>query len=291
MRKLDFYPALALGLGAAAAVLRMWQRAVGYDASGLPIPFAVSSVVLTVFLCLCAGGFLLLALKQPKTLADQPAALPGRGSATMFTFAGILVLESVALALLGMAKEYLQLSSALLVSEESRQEYMLSYLFKHVLLCLRVLASVPTAAALLVRAKHAKSGDGPPKPFAVMMPPIFCWLLLIEVYRGHTSNPIVWDYVLLLLACVALLVSTYERAGFAFGVGKPRRTVFTTSLALLLVVAALPDCGGLANAAALIALAFQAWEELPALLRALENAPAEPDEESIQQEDASHEPK
>lgn len=288
MRKPVLYPVLAVGLGILTAGLRMWQRTAGYDENSLPVPFAAPSVALAVFLLLCAGVFLFLAVKQPKTLAEQSAALPqGSVPAALFTAAGVLVLVGGCVGLFSLAGRYLQYAGAAYDMSESQQAAVRAFLSTNLLSMVLAVSSVPTAAALLLRAKGAKSGASP-APFAAVMPSIFGGVWLISVYRGHTSNPILWDYVLLLLAVAALLASAYERAGFAFGVGTPRRTVFTSHMALLLAVAALPDCGGIANAAALVGLGLQTAAELPTLLSALENAPDVP-LESIQQEDAPHE--
>lgn len=293
MRKSVLYPALALILGAITAGLRMWQRSAGYDASGLPVRFAIPSVVLTVFLILCAGGALFLALRQPKALEDQDEAQPHcNNSAMLLTAAGILTLASGVLNLLSFFRSYLTYSQVLYASRLDQQEAFRTFLSSSLLTGLLAVASVPTAAALLLRAKQAKSGEGKPRPFAVLMPPIFCWLWLIEVYRGHTSNPILWDYVLLLLAVVVLLAGAYERAGFAFGVGKPRRTTFSSLMALLLALAALPDCGGAANALTILALTLHAVAELIPLLSVLEYAPrrlAGDDPEPDSKENAPHE--
>lgn len=290
MRKSVFYPSLALGLGAAAALLRMWQRST-YDGSGLPVPFAGSSLLLAAFLGMCAGGFLFLALRQPKFLADQSPALPrGSQAGYLFAAAGAIVLAGGTVNLLVFSRSWLDFSQTLYAYQHERQEALQTFLSSSLMTGVVALAAVPTAAALLIQARQSKEGAGKPKPFAVMMPSIFGWLWLIKDFRQHTSNPILWDYVLLLLAIVALLISAYERAGFAFGVGKPRRTVFTSLSALTLAAAALPDCGGAANALTLTALACAAYAELSALLSALENAPAGSEiPNSIQQEDVPHE--
>lgn len=298
MRKSVLYPALALALGILAAALRMWQRFAGYDESGLPVRLAFPSIVLTVFLLLSAGAFLYAALSQPKSLEDQKSALPrGNSPALFFAAAGVLVLAGGVLNLLDFFQSYLGFSQVLYSSQREQREALRVFLSNSLLCGLLGLSSVPAAAALLGRAKLAKA-DTPPKPFAVMMPSIFCWLWLIEVYRGHTSNPILWDYVLLLLAIVFLLISTYERAGFAFGAGKPRRSVFTSLVSVLLCPAALPDCGGVANALSLAALAALTWAELTALLDCFEYRPKRlvqegespsPSAETTQQEDAPHE--
>ena len=293
MRKSTFFPALALVLGAVTAGLRMWQRTAGYDESGLPVRFAVPSVVLAAFLVLCAGGALYLALRRPKALEDQDAAQPrGDVPSALLTAAGILSLAAGALNLLYFFRSYLNYSQVLYATQKEQQDALRAFLSSSLLTGLLAVACVPAAAALLLRARGAKSGEERPKPFAALMPSVLCWLWLIEVYRGHTSNPILWDYVLLLLAVVALLAAAYERAGFALGVGKPRRTVFSSLMALLLAVAALPDCGGIANALILIALTLHAVVELISLLSALEYSPrrlASDNTEPDSKEDAPHE--
>lgn len=274
MRKPVFYPVLAVGLGILAAGLRMWQRAAGYDETGLPIPFAVPSLVLAAFLGMCAGAALYLALSRPKALEDQKSALPRGGvPAALFTAAGVLVLAGGCVGLLSFAGSYLEHAGAVYDTLETQQAATRSFLNANLLPGALALASVPTAAALLLRAKEARAGGEAPAVFASVMPSIFGGIWLIDVYRGHTSNPILWDYVLLLLAVAALLASAYERAGFAFGMGKPRRSTFTSHMALLLAAAALPDCGGISSAAFLIALALLTLAELPALLSALEDTP------------------
>lgn len=293
MRKSTFFSALALVLGAVTAGLRMWQRTAGYDESGLPVRFAVPSIVLAVFLALCAGGALYLALRQSKALEDQDAAQPrGDVPSAFLAAAGILSLAAGVLNLLSFFQSYLAFSQVLYATRQEQQEALRTFLSSSLLTGLLAVACVPAAAALLLRARGAKSGEGRPKPFAALMPSVLCWLWLIEVYRRHTSNPILWDYVLLLLAVVALLVSAYERAGFALGVGKPQRTVFSSLTALLLAVAALPDSGGIANALILIALTLHAAVELSSLLSALEYSPqrlASDNVEPDSKEDAPHE--
>lgn len=288
MQKSARYPYLALGLGLLTALLRIWQRTAGYDESGLPVPFSVPSLVLSAFLGMCAGAFLYLALHRPKVLEDQKSALPrGPWAASLFTAAGVLILAGGALNLLDFFRGYQSYSQTLFASQYEQREALRRFLSNQLMTGVTGLAAFPAAAALLVRAKGAKGEAEGAKPFAVMMPSVFCWFWLIRDFRLHTSNPILWDCVLLLLAIVALLVSAYERAGFAFGVGKPRRTVFTSLAAILLAIAAVPDCGGGANCLTLIALTLHAVAELLPLLSALEQTPETPN--SIQQEDAPHE--
>lgn len=271
MRKSVLYPALAVALGGLAAALRMWQRLSGYDASGLPVSMSIQAVTLTAVILLSAGSFVFLAFRVPKTLGDQTAALP-RGSvvSSMLTASGMLLLLGGILNLIGFAGGYLEVSNALYATAKDYNEAMRLFLMRGVLSLALALVSVPAAAALLLQAKRAKKEQpGEPGAFVFLMPPFFSWVWLIEAYRQRTSNPVVWDYVLLLLAVAALLVGGYFRAGFAFGVGKPRQAVFSSLLALFFAVSALPDSGGAADTFTLLALLLQTAAELSALLMRL----------------------
>lgn len=294
MNNSKLVPALALVLGGLGAALRMWQRSAGYDGTGLPIPGAPAATVLAVFLALCAAGFLLLALGQPKELADQSAAAPRGGAAAgLLALSGCLLAAGGLLRLKVFADEYMVLSQALYVSQAAQNDALRTLLQTRLLPLVLTVASIPAAACLFYQAKQAKSGPEQaqePNTFATLMLPFFCWLWLIETYRQHTSNPIVWDYVLLLFAVVSILVGTYFRAGFVFGAGKPRRSVLFSLLSLFFSAAALPDAGDAATALTLAALALHALIELTALLAccAHQHAP-EHTGQITQQEDTPHE--
>lgn len=292
MNNSKLVPALALVLGGLGAALRMWQRSAGYDGTGLPIPGAPAATVLAVFLALCAAGLLLLALRQPKELADQSAAAPGGGAAAgLLALSGCLLAAGGLLRLKGFADEYMVLSQALYVSQAAQNDALRTLLQSRLLPLVLTVASIPAAACLFYQAKQANSGPRQaPNSFASLMLPFFCWLWLIETYRQHTSNPIVWDYVLLLFAVVSILVGTYFRAGFVFGAGKPRRSVLFSLLSLFFSAAALPDAGDAATALTLAALALHTLIELTALLACCAHQPApEHTGQITQQEDTPHE--
>lgn len=294
MSKSKLVPALALVLGGLGAALRMWQRSAGYDGVGLPIPGSPAAVVLSVFLALCAAAALLFALPQPRSLTDQSAAAPrGRAHGALLAFSGGMVAVGGILSLMEFADGYLALSQALYASAEAQSQAARAFLLTHLLPLALAVAAIPAAAALFFQARQAlANGEGAVSPFAALIPPFFSWLWLIETYRQHTSNPIIWDYALLLFAVVALLLSGYYRAGFAFGAGRPRRTVFTSLLALFFSAAAVPDCDGPVFGF-LIGLALQTLTELISLLDACARQPAQPapaqPDQTTQQEGTTHE--
>lgn len=286
---------LAVTLGALGAALRMWHRASSYDGAGLPISGTPATLVLPLFFILCVLGCILFALRQPISLSDQSAAVPrGALAAALLAAAGVLVLAGGLLELKRFADGYLEVSQAVYFSAKEESNAMRLFFLSRALSLVMSLASIPAAAALLYHAKRAKAGaEGPCSTFAVLMPSLFAWLWLIETYRRHTANPILWDYVLLLLAAVALLLSAYSRAGFRFGLGKPWPALSLSLLAVLFACAAVPDAGSLATALILAALTLHAAVELYALLSCFNYRPRrlapQPSNQSEQQEDTPHE--
>lgn len=290
MSKSKLVLALTLLLGGGGAALRMWHRASGYDAAGLPVSGAPSALALLLFLVLCAAACLLFALRQGAALPDGQSAAPrGVPAAVVLALAGALLLAGGLLHLRHFSDTYVTYSQMAKDPDQSRQA--LSYLLANSLPLVMALASVPAAAALFYQARRAKAGgQGPLNSFAVLMPPLFAWLWLIEAYRGHTSNPILWDYVLLLLAAVLLLLSGYSRAGFCFGLGRTRSALAGSMLALILALAALPDAGDSSTALVLIALALHTAVELYALLSCFNYRPRRlAAQQSAQQEEPPHE--
>lgn len=222
MRKHILYPLLALVLGGLGAVLRMWQLShyeAGLPARGDPASFAL--------LALCAAAavlFLVLAFRskgfQAGALFTQPS--PVRAG-LLLACAALLLLSAVL---------YLKAVMDALAIKAAVSSFLLE-------LVLAVL-SVPTVVSAAYLAKNARSGY----PFSrnsltVIFPVLYCWVWLIDAYRRHTANPVLWDYVFLLLAVIALLLAAYGRSSFSFEDGKPRLTVFVSLAALFLAPIAL----------------------------------------------------
>lgn len=290
---------LALGLtvilGGLGAALRMWHRASGYDEAGLPVAGAPAALVLTLFLILCVLAAVLFTLRQPVSLSDQSAAAPrGALAGVLLAAAAVLLLAGGLLELKRFADGYLEVSQAIYFSAKEESTAVRVFFLSKALSLVMSLAAIPAAAALLYQAKRAKTeSEAAYNSLAALMPSLFAWLWLIETYRRHTSNPILWDYVLLLLAAVALLLSAYFRAGFRFGLGKPWPSLALSLPALFFALSALPDTGDLSTAVILIALTLHAAVELCALLTCFNYQPrrlaVQSPNRSDQQEGSPHE--
>ena len=251
MRKSILCPALALVLGGLGAALRMRQLA-GYE-NGLPPAGSVFSLLL---LLLCAGAavlFLLLALTAGAPPAD--CAFPGSHPIR----AGLLL-----------AGAGLLLLSAVLYLKDIMDGMALGTPVGSLLLeLILVILSVPAVISMAFLAKDAKEGNGRSRnSLTVVAPVLYCWVWLIEVYRQHTANPVLWDYVFLLLAVIALLLAAQCRAGFAFGDGKGRLAVFCSLAALFLVPISLTGWYGAAHLTATIGMTLYVLASVSAVLDA-----------------------
>lgn len=290
-------PALSLLLGLAAAGLRLWQRLAAYDESGLPIPMAIPSVVLVVALLAAAALFLALSLRLPKTVEQQELRGDSVTALLLMVCAGLMLVSAV-VGLMSFASGY-QEAAAGAASAQLRSEAVRQFFLSSVLTLILSVAAVPTAVALAYRAKQIRAEQPPASGFAALMPAFYCWIWLIEAYRQHTANPIVWDYVFLLFAIIGQLISAYYRAGFFYGVGKPRPAVFVSLLAQLFTVVAITDCGEVLSILILILFLLYNLAELLTILplvlappyqpRRLAREPADPapsDHPDTQEEEA-----
>lgn len=233
MRKSILCPALALILGGLGAALRMQQLA-QYE-NGLPPVDSPVSLLLTLLCAAAAVLFLVLAFQSGGCPSDCAF------SDSHPIRAGLL-LASAALMLLS-AVFYLKD-----VMDSQAAGEPVSVLLLELIL---VILSVPAVISMAFLGKDAKEGGGRSRnSLTVVAPVLYCWVWLIEAYRRHTANPVLWDYVFLLLAVIALLVAVFGRSSFAFGDGRPRLTVFSGLAALFLVPIALIDWYGLAHLAA-----------------------------------------
>ncbi len=102
---------------------------------------------------------------------------------------------------------------------------------------------------------------------AVCLTGLFAVFWLITGYRDAASDPVVWRFVVGILARCALLLGVYHMAGFFFDSPHARRAICMCNFAAFLcVMAAIDgstlagedmDLGGLAQSAAYIAMAMQ----------------------------------
>ncbi len=124
----------------------------------------------------------------------------------------------------------------------------------------------------------------------------------MESYRGHAADPVLWDYVPLLLAIICGMLMYLDCAGLSVGAPHPRRALWLAGATTVLSAVALAGGGeasGLLLLAAQLVAALCVLWRLPGNLVSLtalaeEPAAAEPsrtqapDTQKIQ-EDVDHE--
>ena len=203
----------ALSSAFTAAALRRWQLLSAFEEdTGLPMPGAQASVVLTCVLVMAAAWFAILAVGQP--LSKRPE---GSGQAQrwdlVFLDAGdpvypILVVLAAFAALaaapfllgtgLGQWQVYQQVKAQLAQGIDAQLPTNNG-----------MLAMGTAAGALLSFLGLLQMGRDGLRPgrrgkggFSAALPGIAGCVWLMESFRGHAANPVQWDYAPLLLAIV-----------------------------------------------------------------------------------------
>lgn len=220
MRNRILPPVLAILLGFTAALMRLWQRSASLG--GLPRAGHLSTALLLA-LCAVAALYFLTAVLRLKPEAPAAAPPPLSPAQRILFFLSALM---TAFSLLSYLK---QVMSSLL----SRQGVG-PVLLECILSLAAILALLSLLYPALIPLRTAK-GDS----YAALFPAVYGWMWLIDVYRKHTANPVLWDHVFLLLAAIALLMAAFWRAGFSFGQGRPRLTAYAALCGLFLVPIAL----------------------------------------------------
>lgn len=258
MRKYTLCPLVALALGCGGAALRMWQESCYTD--GFPPAGHLSSLLL-IGLCVLAGLLSVLAARGARKFrcgayfsgSDMPGAALFVLSAAGFLIAAMLHLLQIA-AVTGMGPD--SSVSPLFILAAAPLELLLAVL------------AVPTVVCLAFLAKDAKAGKGRTmNSLTVLLPAAYGWVWLIDLYRRSVSNPILWDYIFLMLAVVSLLVAAVGRAGFSFSDGKPFPTVFFGLFGLFLAPIAFLQASDLPARFSLIAMTLYVLAALPGLLK------------------------
>lgn len=74
---------------------------------------------------------------------------------------------------------------------------------------------------------------------ALLLPGYSTCVWLIHAYQAHTANPVVLDYVFLLLGIVAAILAFYYQAAFSFEGPKPGRAVWCAAMAVVWLLTAM----------------------------------------------------
>lgn len=288
-----FWPVCTAALAVIGVGLRLWQSKTAFEGElNLPIPHAPASVALTCLLILSAAVLLLLALRQREEA-------PPRGAEHRLWRAGAMLAKGDRVCLtLTVTAAFAALVAGpalMLRGWELRQEHLQiiatggEHSNNGTLMMVTGVTSLLAFGGLLLagrdRYRGIREGKGEQ---SVMLAAVNGGLWLMESYRGGAADPVLWNYVPLLVAIVCGMLFYMDCAGLAAGAPHPRRTLWLAGVTAVISAVAIPggrDTGSILLLCAQILAALAVLWKLPANMEdppAVE-VPAAPREE-IQEE-------
>lgn len=235
-------PWLACALGAAfsAAVLRRWQLSFAFEAdTGLPIPGAPASVILTCVLVMSAAWFTILAMYQ--TVSQRPMTV-GESRRWDLVFLDnrdpvypVLVLLAAFLALAAVPAllpigfvQWQEYRAAIAAGAQRPSSNGMLTIATAVGSLLSFLGLLQMGRDGLHAGRRGRGG------FSAALPGVAGCVWLMESFRTHAANPVQWDYAPLLLAIVCGMLLYMDFAGMSTEAAKPKRLLWEAAMTLVL---------------------------------------------------------
>lgn len=240
------WPGTALLLGVLGALVRRWQMTSAFEGElGLHIPGAPASLAMIAFFFLAAAVFLLRAHnapagKEPEGRLSRWDVLFAAGGDSVYLVLMILA----ALFTLAAAPFLFQEAAALMAVRKATGEGDNGLLQVVLALC-----AIPACGGLVACARNAYRMRGRGRESgALLLPALLGCVWLLEAYRSNASDPVLWDYVPLLLAVGVGLLFSLDCAGLSYGTGHARRTLWLAGMTAVLCAVALASIPGRAMA-------------------------------------------
>ncbi len=223
------YTIAASVLGALGLLFRWLQlQSVFDETTGLPAEGAGLSTLVVLMIIVTAGALWWLAGRLSPDMELEPEA--AFASPTRLT--GLLMTAAGALAALG--------SAAMFFTEDA--------------LFMRILALVGFASAAVLALYPSVSRWGGFGAAMTVLPVLFFAGWLVAFYKDNSTNPVVWEYGVRILAISACLLGAFRLSGCVFYRTKPRQGVFACGLGMCLSLMVLMD-----NASAGARVVFFGW--------------------------------
>ena len=288
-----------------SAVLRRWQLGSAFEPdTGLAIPGAQASVILTCGLVMTAAWFIILSMYQPASTRPGTAGRARRWDLA-FLDAGdpvypILVILGAFLALaavpfllrlgIGQWRTYREALAAKALNPSVQLHSNNGVL------------TIATAAGALLSflglLQMGRDGIHPGRRgkmgFSAALPGVAGCVWLMESFRAHAANPVQWDYAPLLLSIACGMLFYMDFAGISAGAARPRRLLWEAAMTFTLSAPALVTALAYKSRADILLLLAQALAAAGVLWRLppnLENPPRQkrtpiprPGDASIQEE-------
>lgn len=226
------------GAALAAALLRRWQLASAFEPdSGLAIPGAQASVILTCVVVMAGAWFILLALRQTPDparrwdmvfLATGDPVFPGLEAA-----AALLALLAVPVLFVVGVGQFQLYQAALDAGVQPPSNNGMLTLATAAGSLLAALGLLQMGRDGLRPGRRGKGG------FSAALPGVAGCVWLMESFRAHAANPVLWDYAPQLIAIVAGMAFYMDFAGMSAGSPRPRRLLWLAGMSAILSAASL----------------------------------------------------
>lgn len=259
MRKDVFLPILALAGGGAGFALRCWQLATALDEqsmlfrSGAPAtlaPTALLVVLAAAFLALSRGGII------PADYA-QAFYCPTSGYMTLMAASGFLMFAAAALGFLEAVSQFRLWQAGLVPTPP-------------VMLMLTAVMAVPAGlAALLLGKGNYRAALPASHPLLAALPAYTLLPWIVALYQTHSRQPETMLFVFTLLGVICAELGFYFAACFAFGRPCPKSCLFSSLMAVVLLLTSLADRPGFFYAVMCLGCVLLLLAQSFALLRSM----------------------
>ena len=222
-----------------AAALRRWQLNSAFEEStGLAIPGAQASVILTCVLVMTGAGFAIIALvglSLPKKFRwDQVFLSAGdRAFPVLEIAAAFFALAAVPVFFVVGVGKFQAYQDALKVHIQPPTDNGVLTLVTAGGALLAALGLLQTGRDSLNPGRRGRGG------FAIALPGVAGCVWLMESFRSHAANPVRWDYAPQLLAIVLGMAFYMDFAGMSADTARPRRLLWVSGMTVVFSAVAL----------------------------------------------------
>lgn len=224
MRKSILLPGLALASGAVGLLLRRWELATAFEPDGLPLPGAPATTALALLTVAYLVVSALLTWRMCQGAApltfDEAYHCPSQSYITANVCCAALLVLAGGLGV---------------------WDYVNHRVTNPFFLLLDALLVLSAGCVLLTgRNNYRDTGNG--RFSAPLLVPAYTGCLwLILTYQTRAGDPILQDYVYLILAVIATLLGLYQMARFSYEKGKPFAALWTGFAAVYFSAVTLTD--------------------------------------------------
>lgn len=190
--------------------------------TGLMIPYAKTTVFMAVYIIVAAAVFAVLALVWTKRCVCEKTPEPALSPSTfvpelMCRLCGALIMV---------------LGVVLMFYAPMQRHPTMERIFAAATI-------FGGAATILLPVKADSSVSGGRGMFLV--PVIFCCVWLVCCYKNNAENPVIWAFLVEILAIIATVMAWYELAAYYYGRAKPFAALFFVQGAAFMNMATLSD--------------------------------------------------